>query len=363
MAAINGTPGNDVLLGTLLKDTISGLAGIDTLEGRKGNDLLTGGSSQDTFVFRTGDGTDTITDFGGVGSGIVSDPVISPEVDTLQFVGTGLDANNMILTQDKSNLAITFAGVSNTRVILKDFALENLDNLPPTPTPVGIDGLPSTPTSVGIGNIIFNGQTQVQDSFDVLNATQNLARVFNKNTVTFLNNLANITEGLDDSNDVINAQGGDDTLLAHGGDDILRGGRGNDVLYGGAGNDSLNGGSGSDALVGGIGNDTLTGGSGKDVFRFDSPLEGIDTITDFVVADDTIQINGFGGGLTVGAAITTAQFVIGSAAADANQRFIYDQTTGSLSFDADGIGVTAQVQIATLSIGLAMTNANISVIG
>ena len=167
MAAINGTPGNDVLLGTLLKDTISGLAGIDTLEGGKGNDLLTGGGSQDTFVFRTGDGTDTITDFGGVGSAIVSDPVISPEVDILQFVGIGLDANNMILTQNKSNLEITFAGVSNTRVILKDFAIENLDNLPPTPT-LGIDGLPLTPTPVGIGNIIFNGQIQVQDSFDVL---------------------------------------------------------------------------------------------------------------------------------------------------------------------------------------------------
>ena len=260
-------------------------------------------------------------------------------------------------------MAITFAGVSNTRVILKDFALENLDNLPPTPTPVGIDGLPSTPTPLSIGNIIFNGQTQVQDSFDVLSANQNLETVFNKNTVTFLNNLSNTTQGWDDSNDIINAQGGNDTLLTHGGDDILRGNSGNDIMLAGSGSDSLFGGSGSDALLGGIGNDTLTGGSGGDVFRFDSPLEGIDTITDFVVADDTIQINGFGGGLTVGAAITSAQFALGSAAADANQRFIYDQTTGSLSFDADGIGVTAQVQIATLSIGLAMTNANISVIG
>ncbi len=361
MAAINGTPGNDVLSGTLLKDTISGLAGIDTLEGSKGNDLLTGGSSQDTFVIRIGDGTDTITDFGGIGTGVVFDPVIATEVDTLQFVGPGLSASNMALTQDKSNLVITFAGVNNTRVILKDFALENLDNLP------------STLTSVGIGNILFDGQTQVQDNFDVLSANQNLESVFNKNTVTFLNNLSNTTQGYDDSNDVINAQGGNDTLLTHGGDDILRGNSGNDIMLAGSGSDSLFGGSGSDALLGGIGNDTLTGGAGTDVFRFDYTFEGIDTITDFVVAEDTIQINGglglldpvngFGGGLTVGAAITTAQFVIGSAAADASQRFIYDQTTGGLFFDADGIGATAQVQIATLSIGLAMTSANISIVG
>lgn len=63
-----------------------------------------------------------------------------------------------------------------------------------------------------------------------------------------------------------------------------------------------------------------------------------------------------------GAAITAAQFTIGSSAADERDRFIYNQNTGVLFFDEDGIGAAGQVQIATLSTGLAMTNADIFVV-
>jgi Ca2+-binding RTX toxin-like protein len=43
------------------------------------------------------------------------------------------------------------------------------------------------------------------------------------------------------------------------------------------------------------------------------------------------------------------QFVLGTTALDANDRFIYNRTTGALFFDLDGNGATAQVQIATLN--------------
>lgn len=169
MATINGTSGDNVVSGTQLKDTIFGFAGNDTVEGRKGDDELTGGGGQDTFVVRLGDGTDTITDFGGVGTGVSPAPSVIAEVDTLKFVGAGLSAQNMLLTQDGSDLSISFAGVEDTQVILKDFDLEDLDNLQK-----------STGASVDLGNILFNGQTQIQDSFDVFNANQNRERVFKK---------------------------------------------------------------------------------------------------------------------------------------------------------------------------------------
>ncbi len=54
-------------------------------------------------------------------------------------------------------------------------------------------------------------------------------------------------------------------------------------------------------------------------------------------------------------------FTIGSAATDDSDRFIYNQTTGGLFFDADGIGVASQMQFAQLSSGLAMTNLDIFV--
>lgn len=54
---------------------------------------------------------------------------------------------------------------------------------------------------------------------------------------------------------------------------------------------------------------------------------------------------------------------MGSAAANASDRFIYNQSTGGLFFDSDGTGAAGQVQLAGLSTGLAMTDADIFVIG
>lgn len=57
-----GEADNDKLSGETGNDSISGGGGNDTLYGGTGNDTLTGGSGADTFVYRDGDGNDTITD-------------------------------------------------------------------------------------------------------------------------------------------------------------------------------------------------------------------------------------------------------------------------------------------------------------
>uniref|UniRef100_A0A8J7A1I0 Calcium-binding protein n=1 Tax=Desmonostoc muscorum LEGE 12446 TaxID=1828758 RepID=A0A8J7A1I0_DESMC len=163
-------------------------------------------------------------------------------------------------------------------------------------------------------------------------------------------------------NDFLYGNGGNDTLDGGSGNDNLIGKAGNDNLIGGAGNDNLIGNSGNDILLGGLGNDILTGGSGADRFTFNSRNEGIDTITDFSVVDDAIALSasGFGGNLVQGT-LPSGQFVIGTAATSASHRFIYNNTNGALFFDQDGIGGTAQLQIATLSTKPAMTNADILV--
>ncbi|MEH2047827.1 beta strand repeat-containing protein [Nostoc sp.] len=202
-----------------------------------GNDTLTSNSRQDTFVFRPGDGNDTITDFGGVGKGSKPSAPEIASLDTLQFIGSGLTAENLQLTQNANNLEVTFENVANSKVTLQNFKLESLDNLP------------ASGATPAIGNIEFDGQTNIADSFDVFDANSTQTSLFNKNTVTFLNDLNNSITGFENSNDVINAQGGNDIIYGLSGNDLLRGGDGNDILVGGAGNDTLVGGAGADCFV------------------------------------------------------------------------------------------------------------------
>jgi hypothetical protein len=58
-----GGNGTDWLLGNAGDDLLYGGNGTDTLRGGLGNDTLTGGNGDDVFVFASGEGTDTITDF------------------------------------------------------------------------------------------------------------------------------------------------------------------------------------------------------------------------------------------------------------------------------------------------------------
>ncbi|HEY9894250.1 MAG TPA: esterase-like activity of phytase family protein, partial [Candidatus Sericytochromatia bacterium] len=246
-----------------------GLAGLNAIS-------LNGANGQNTFAIAQGK-TTIINDFGGIGRGLnVSDGALA-ELDTLQFTGAGFTAKNLLLNQVNGNLEITFEGVADTKVALINFALDNLDNL-----------LLETGGSVNAGNILFDGQAQGQDSLDVFNAEWTNDRIFNRNTVTFLNDLDNNLEGLAGSNDVINGQGGDDDIRGLSGDDWLRGGAGNDFLDGGAGRDMVDGGAGNDWLRGGAGENVLRGGAGYDTFVLTEG--GTQTIADFEDGVDLISL-------------------------------------------------------------------------
>ena len=103
-----------------------------------------------------------------------------------------------------------------------------------------------------------------------------------------------------DGNDSIFGDDGNDTIDGGAGNDLIDGGAGNDCIDGGAGddlligffdNDTIEGGSGNDTLIGFSGDDTLIGGDGSDVFVFDpQDLSGFDTVEDFVVGEDTLEI-------------------------------------------------------------------------
>ncbi|MGJ5633701.1 beta strand repeat-containing protein [Nostoc sp. CALU 1950] len=283
---LSGGDGNDTLTtsGATGNNTLNGGNGDDSLTGGNGNDSLTGGGGKDKFVYdglykeddyysdTINNGTHTIADFDGVGKGTNPTAAVIAEVDTLIFQdNSGFTADNLLLTQNGTSLEISFQGYGDTRFILENFALENLENL-----------TKSTGATVDLGNILFYGQTTITDSFDVFDANSTQSTVFKKNTVTFLNNLDNNVSGFDNSNDVINGQGGDD---------ILEGLSGNDILRGGDGNDTLNGGDGNDTLNGGTGNNTLNGGNGNDSLNFDSLSTLVTQTVDGGAGNDTLSFS------------------------------------------------------------------------
>jgi len=127
-------------------------------------------------------------------------------------------------------------------------------------------------------------------------------------------------------------------------------------LSGGGGNDKLFGNAGADTLSGGTGKDVLSGGDGPDRFVFNAALDTNkpDTITDFahrtdkLVLDDDIftalGITGTAGGVT----LTGGKFRVGSSAQDADDRIIYNKSTGALYYDADGSGSDVAEQVAVI---------------
>jgi len=135
--------------------------------------------------------------------------------------------------------------------------------------------------------------------------------------------------------------------------DVIVGNAVTNIFNGLGGADSLNGGGGNDVLVGGLGNDTLVGGANSDIFQFTTAPNSVsnrDVITDFNHALDTIQLdNAVFAALGAGGPLNAGFFRLGAAAADADDRIIYNQVNGALYYDSNGNAAGGSVMFAVLS--------------
>ncbi|MHA6768370.1 M10 family metallopeptidase C-terminal domain-containing protein [Sphingobium ummariense] len=374
---INGGNGDDLLLGDDGNDIISGGAGNDQLRGGGGNDVFDGGSGQDLFygeagndtlkivngwnggygeIFAGGAGTDTF-DFQGTNGlhGYVS--LVDGVFEDSVFPGYGItlsSVENVIAGAGND----TLIGSAEANLLRGNGGNDSLSGLEGNDTLEGGDG--NDILNGGTGNDTMTGGAG-NDTYYVDSASDVVVEAANGGTDTIFSTLSytllSTVENLTLVSGHIDGTG-------NSGANILTGNSGMNVLKGGGGNDTLNGAGGSDTLDGGSGADILTGGTGADKFLFMNGLGGgnVDTITDYKVVDDTIQLNDAAfGGLALGT-LSASAFFIGAAAADASDRIIYNSATGALLFDADGNGAGAAIQFATLSTGLAMTAAEFVVI-
>lgn len=412
--SLDGALGNDSLIGGDGSDTFSGGDGLDTLDGGNNNDSINGGSGNDSLL--GGEGNDTLNggndnDILNAGNG--TDSLLGGSGnDTLRGEGNpdtlrGGDGNDRLEGGDANDL---LNGENNDDTLIGGGGADSLDGASGNDSLDGSGANDSINGGAGFdtltggdGDDAINGGNDTDrlvESGDVNFVLTNATLTGNGNDTLVSIEEAQLTGGVGnnsidtsaftgivfaiggDGNDAIGGGSGNDSLEGGNGNDTVNGGAGNDTVNGGAspdtlnggggddvllgtgGNDTLNGGGNNDSLTGGSGTDTLTGGTGVDSFIYNLSNEGIDTITDFSVVDDTIRVSaaGFGGGLVAGAVIPAGQFVVGAGAGDANDRFIYNNANGRLFFDVDGTGAAGQVQLATLTGIPALTNADIFVI-
>ena len=378
---ITGTPDEDKLYGGEGADTISGLGSNDTLFGFGGSDVLRGDAGADYVNGGTGDdrlyggdGNDLLRDsegsnslFGEAGddriySGSAADYVDAGSGNDSVFSGDGDDHLRGGAGED-----YMFAGFGNDRLYGGDDAdnLRGYNGDDQLFGEAGDDrlyaGNNDDYVSGGIGNDSLFGEADNDrldggDGDDYLDGSFGNDQLFGEAGSDRLRGGAGV-DHLD---------GGIDSDSLYGGDanDALFGGDGDDFLFGEAGSDTLEGGAGNDYISGGLGSDILSGGAGSDSFRFDTTLSGIDQILDFSPADDAFSLNrAIFSGIAVNGSLNASAFRLGTAAADADDRIIYDQANGRIYYDADGAGGVAQVLFATVTAGTLLSSADFYVYG
>ncbi len=150
------------------------------------------------------------------------------------------------------------------------------------------------------------------------------------------------------------------------GDDDIIGSNGADNLLGLGGSDRIDGRNGDDVINGGRGLDRLSGGAGDDTFVFDYlPSSGrkADIIRDMHPRTDQIALHSDAfAGLGKLGQLDGDRFHVGSKAADHDDRILYNDKTGALTYDSDGIGKAHAVKFAMVSPGLHLTHHDFDVI-
>lgn len=323
--------GNDALTGGPANDKFNSLAGNDIINGLAGADTMLGGLGNDTYI------VDNKADV------VIETSTLATEIDRVNSsVSYALAANveNLSLT---GSAAINGTGNTLNNVLTGNIAANILNG------GIGADKLIG-----GLGNDVY----VVDNAGDSVTETSSLATEIDSvnSSVSYLlgANIENLSlTGTAEINGTGNGLA--NTLLGNTANNVLLGGSGHDTLRGGAGNDTLNG---------GTGNDKLAGGTGSDLFLFtNAPTANIDTITDFTVADDTIQLGrAIFSKLKTTGLLNPGMFVKAAAAHDANDYIIYNPTNGALLYDADGNGARDAVQIAVLGTNLPLSYADFAVV-
>jgi Ca2+-binding RTX toxin-like protein len=382
---LSGGIGNDVLNGGDGDDLLNGGAGDDYMVGGAGNDIYVVASAGDQTIEAANGGADTVRAYinwvlgnnierlelqgsgnlNGTGNalnntlvGNSGDNVLNGGAGNDYMVGGAGNDTYIVAAAGDRTIETADSGTDTVRAYINWTLADNVERLELAGT--ALNGTGNTLENVLIGtsgNNYLNGHAGADqmyggagnDVYTVAHAGDQTIELANEGTDTvksYINwTLADNVERLElAQSSSANLSGTGNAL--------------NNTLIGNSANNTLNGGGNNDYLYGGSGNDTLIGGAGADSFVFTTALSwasNIDRISDFSATDDRIVLDKaiFAG--LANWALAPDAFHIGPWAQAADDRIIYNSSTGALLFDADGAGGVGSIQFATLSAGLALT--------
>jgi len=236
---VDGGTGDDQISGEDGADTLFGADGADVLIGGADDDFSNGGSGGDTYRYSTGDGADTIEDWGD-----------SSSFDVIQL-GDGLLQSSVTIGRGEADfwdLKLSFSGGGSLTV------------------KAGF---------IAAGTVV----EEVRFADNSLWTANDIREIYLDQSATSGNDFIH---GFIDTSDTISGKDGNDEIYGYSGNDTLNGNDGNDVLWGQEGDDTLTGGAGDDFLV---------GGTGSDIYVFASTVEGADWIDDFAAGQDRVDLS------------------------------------------------------------------------
>ncbi|MFI0847504.1 calcium-binding protein [Mesorhizobium sp. IMUNJ 23232] len=309
---LNGGDGSDLLKGE---------DGGDTLDGGAGNDILVGGQGNDLYIVTQ---ADNVSEVAGEGS---ADRVAALESFILDG---GDDIEILSTTNTKFDAAINLTGNKLKQEIL------------------GNAGANILHTGGGAADVMkgFLGN----DTYRVLNSADVVVETA-KNGSDKVVAAVDYRLGTGVHVEILQTNGSAGTSSID--------------LTGNEFGQQITGNAGANRIEGKGGIDTLRGGSGADTFVFASTLgaANVDKIVDFnVPADRMLLSDAIFSALDTGTLSATAFRANETGLAqDSTDHIIYERDTGKLFYDADGLGGWAGVHFATLTVGLALTNADFAV--
>ncbi len=380
--------GTDTIRGTgnSLANTIVGNSGSNVLDGGLGADTMYGGAGDDTYYVDNASDVVSEQTVAGIDDHGVDRIYSTVSYSLPQYVerlylqgaadinATGNDGDNALYGNTGSNILYGLGG--------NDY----------------LDG--------GAGGDVMKGGLG-DDTYVVDNSHDNVGEHLDEGTDTVLSSItytlpSNVENLILTGSDNLNAIGNAVNNIIYGntGNNLIDGGAGADKMYGGVGDDTYvvsnsfdqaneNAGEGTDTvqssvtftlganvenltltgaaaingtgnalaniLIGNSGNNVLKGGAGADTFVFGKfgAANGLDHLVDFVTAVDHLSFTGADYGIAAGHHLTNAELSLTGVATSAAGvgQFVYNSTTHTLSWDANGVTAGGMTDIAVFDNG------------